>query len=184
MANQDSQTFHWHYTDFDDSNFKIRGRTLFYVVVLVCVIIFVTLVYLYARWVCRVAPLGSSPRSGHAPSQQTAPRQGLDPNAISNLPIILHRPSANSNEAECPICLGIFRSGEKVKVLPDCRHCYHSECVDEWLRTQSSCPLCRAPLRVESPVWPGRVTIIQFSLPFSLKFLDLLFWNTIDFGLL
>ncbi|CDP13993.1 unnamed protein product [Coffea canephora] len=153
MSNQDSPTFHWHYSDFDDSNFQIRGRTLFFAVVLFCVILFITLIYLYARWVCRLPPFSSRPRLlPDAPSGPPAP-QGLDLNAISNLPIILHRASsANPNEGECAICLGIFQDGEKVKVLPDCNHRYHSECIDEWLRTQSSCPLCRASLRVDSPV--------------------------------
>lgn len=155
MASQDSPTFHWHYTDFEDSNFQIRGRTLFFVVFLFCVIFFIALLYLYSRWVCQVRPFISPPRFLHSPSRQTAtpPHQGLDPNAISSLPIILHRGSSEDpSEGECAICLGIFQDGEKVKVLPNCCHCYHSECVDEWLRTQSSCPLCRASLRVESPV--------------------------------
>ncbi|EXB29971.1 RING-H2 finger protein ATL66 [Morus notabilis] len=54
--------------------------------------------------------------------------------------------------AECSICLGVFEDGEKVKVLPGCSHCYHPECVDRWLSAQPSCPLCRASLRVDSPV--------------------------------
>ena len=153
MSNQDSPTFHWHYSDSGDSNSQGGGRTHFVAVVLFCVILFITLIYLYARWVCRLPPFSSRPRLlPHAPSGPPAP-QGLDLNAISNLPIILHRASsANPNEGECAICLGIFQDGEKVKVLPDCNHRYHSECIDEWLRTQSSCPLCRASLRVDSPV--------------------------------
>ncbi|KAL1177605.1 hypothetical protein V6Z11_A03G042400 [Gossypium hirsutum] len=35
---------------------------------------------------------------------------------------------------------------EMVKVLPQCNHVYHSQCVDKWLGSQSSCPLCRACL--------------------------------------
>lgn len=143
MASQDSSTFHWHYTEFDDGNFQIRGRTLFLVLLLFFVVFIGTIFYVYGRWVCRNS-------LQHAPPQQnvTQPRRGLDPNTISNLPIILHRGSSNQNQSECCICLGIFQDGEKVKVLPDCRHRYHSECVDKWLRTQSSCPLCRASLRV------------------------------------
>ncbi|KAL3523996.1 hypothetical protein ACH5RR_016830 [Cinchona calisaya] len=153
MENQETQTFHWHYKDFDDSNFQIRGRTLFFVVLLVCLILFVTLIYFYCRWACQGVPRAPLRLFGHAPPPP--PPQGLDQSAIGNLPIILHRrpsPTNSNAEAECAICLGIFQEGEKVKVLPDCRHFYHSECVDEWLRTQSSCPLCRASLRVDSTV--------------------------------
>lgn len=155
MASNDSPTFRWNYTEFDDSNFQIRGRTLFLLLV-VCFVVFIgTIFYLYGRWVCRNSLQNLAGRLVHAPPQQNTPpppRRGLDPNAISNLPITLHRGSANQSQAECCICLGIFQDGEKVKVLPDCHHRYHSECVDKWLRTQSSCPLCRASLRFESAV--------------------------------
>lgn len=156
MATPDSSTFHWHYTEFDDSNFQIRGSTLFLVLALFFVVFIGTIFYLYGRWVCRNSRQNLAGRLVHAPPQQNAtqPRRGLDPNTISNLPIILHGlGSANQSQAECCICLGIFQDGEKIKVLPDCRHRYHSECVDKWLRTHSSCPLCRASLRFESAVW-------------------------------
>nr|KJB20415.1 hypothetical protein B456_003G147100 [Gossypium raimondii] len=41
---------------------------------------------------------------------------------------------------------GVFEEEEMVKVLPQCNHVYHSQCVDKWLGSQSSCPLCRACL--------------------------------------
>lgn len=50
------------------------------------------------------------------------------------------------SELECCICLGGFEDGEKVKVLPNCEHAYHSLCVDKWLSSHSSCPLCRDSL--------------------------------------
>lgn len=42
----------------------------------------------------------------------------------------------------CPICLSDFDSEEKLRVLP-CSHHFHGECVDEWLRVNSTCPSCR-----------------------------------------
>ncbi|KAI3458520.1 hypothetical protein Pfo_015183 [Paulownia fortunei] len=155
---ESSQPFRWHYAEFDDTNFQIRGRTLFFIVVLFSVILLVALLFLYARWVCRFGPpppptSTSAAQLAHAPPPQ--PR-GLDPATINSLPIVMHKNSAsgagNLSEAECCICLGIFGDGDKVKVLPQCDHCFHSECVDKWLTTQSSCPLCRASLRVDSPV--------------------------------
>ncbi|EKX46822.1 hypothetical protein GUITHDRAFT_55685, partial [Guillardia theta CCMP2712] len=45
-------------------------------------------------------------------------------------------------EKECMICLGTFRPGEQVRMLP-CMHCFHKPCVDEWLEQgHDSCPLC------------------------------------------
>lgn len=155
-----SEPFRWHYAEFDDSNFQIRGRTLFFILVLFSIILLVTLLFLYARWVCRYRlrpPQPSASHLVHVPPPPPQPQQGLDSTAINNLPIVSYMGSGSSSgnfvDPECYICLGIFQDGDEVKVLPRCHHCFHSDCVDKWLTTQSSCPLCRASLRVDSAVW-------------------------------
>ncbi|EAN98722.1 hypothetical protein, conserved [Trypanosoma cruzi] len=46
--------------------------------------------------------------------------------------------------SSCPICLdSIVGSGVPVVILP-CRHCFHKNCIREWLREHPECPLCRA----------------------------------------
>ncbi|XP_018806371.2 RING-H2 finger protein ATL66 [Juglans regia] len=148
-VSQDSQPmFQWHFNEFDDRGFEVRGRTLFLIVILFSVLLLFTLLFLYARWVYlyRHLPLPNPP------VPQPAPR-GLDPSTIKSLPIIPLRSLEDQKsmvQAECCICLGVFEDGEKVKVLPPCRHCYHSECVDRWLSGHSSCPLCRASLGVDA----------------------------------
>jgi hypothetical protein len=47
---------------------------------------------------------------------------------------------------ECAICLGEFVDGEKVRLLPRCRHCFHVQCIDSWLAEHSSCPICCSSL--------------------------------------
>lgn len=77
---------------------------------------------------------------------------GLDAATINSIPIFLHgaRSSAvidiNIEREECSICLGLFEDDEMIKVLPECLHAYHSDCVDKWLKNRSSCPLCRSSL--------------------------------------
>ncbi|XP_010233240.2 LOW QUALITY PROTEIN: RING-H2 finger protein ATL32 [Brachypodium distachyon] len=44
----------------------------------------------------------------------------------------------------CSVCFGVFQLGEKVRLLPVCLHLYHVECIDPWLDTHSTCPLCRS----------------------------------------
>jgi len=41
----------------------------------------------------------------------------------------------------CTICMEKYTSGVKVKTLP-CKHEYHTECVNEWLKTSKKCPVC------------------------------------------
>ncbi|EES18370.1 RING-H2 finger protein ATL66 [Sorghum bicolor] len=109
-------------------------------------------------------------------SAAAASLPGLDADAIRRLPVTLYRPPAampppsaprlavpgekaeaeaeaeanddddQAAEALCSICISALVAGEKVKVLPPCGHCFHPDCVDAWLRSQPSCPLCRCLL--------------------------------------
>jgi hypothetical protein len=35
-----------------------------------------------------------------------------------------------------------YEHGDLVKQLP-CNHCYHAACIDQWLRQNCMCPLCK-----------------------------------------
>ncbi|KAI3458462.1 hypothetical protein Pfo_015125 [Paulownia fortunei] len=59
----------------------------------------------------------------------------------------------------CPICLGEFLDGEKIRVLPKCHHCYHVKCVDIWLASHSSCPTCRQSLVEEQAESGGEMVV-------------------------
>lgn len=50
---------------------------------------------------------------------------------------------------ECAVCLGVIRVGAMVKLLPACGHVYHRDCIDLWLSSRCTCPLCRC--RVGAP---------------------------------
>ncbi|TXG63025.1 hypothetical protein EZV62_010019 [Acer yangbiense] len=47
------------------------------------------------------------------------------------------------NCSTCSICLSEYCSKETIRCIPECKHCFHADCIDEWLRMNSSCPLCR-----------------------------------------
>ncbi|OAL31578.1 hypothetical protein AYO22_01170 [Fonsecaea multimorphosa] len=74
------------------------------------------------------------PKSAHADAKDVE-------SAIA--PAIVVRPVAFS-QSTCPICLDDFISGETaVRELP-CNHIFHPECIDPFLRDNSSlCPLCK-----------------------------------------
>ncbi|XP_074574604.1 putative RING-H2 finger protein ATL12 [Curcuma longa] len=50
---------------------------------------------------------------------------------------------------ECAVCLSKFADAELLRLLPKCRHAFHLACVDRWLESHSSCPLCRAKVKAE-----------------------------------
>lgn len=43
---------------------------------------------------------------------------------------------------ECCICLAKYRDKEEIRQLP-CTHIFHLNCVDQWLKIISCCPLCK-----------------------------------------
>lgn len=159
MASQESHFLQWHFThDLNHSTVHVNGRRLLLVLIFFTIII-VAVMYLYVHTVClarRLFGTTTTTASMSTEAQARAPRlSGLDAEAIGRLPVVLHRASGTGSEAsECSICLGNFEEEEKVKVLPECQHAYHSECVDKWLTEQSSCPLCRASLGADPPPPP------------------------------
>ncbi|XP_029198272.1 E3 ubiquitin-protein ligase ZNRF3-like [Acropora muricata] len=46
-----------------------------------------------------------------------------------------------STNAKCVICLEKFKNGQDVRIVP-CQHEFHKECVDPWLLSNYTCPLC------------------------------------------
>lgn len=55
-------------------------------------------------------------------------------------------------DATCSICLSEYNVKEIVRCIPECRHCFHASCIDEWLKMKGTCPVCRnspSPARVD-----------------------------------
>ncbi|CAM6049591.1 unnamed protein product [Sphagnum compactum] len=44
---------------------------------------------------------------------------------------------------DCAVCLSEYQNGEQVRLLPLCRHSFHLHCIDTWLSTHETCPVCR-----------------------------------------
>jgi F0F1-type ATP synthase membrane subunit c/vacuolar-type H+-ATPase subunit K len=47
-----------------------------------------------------------------------------------------------SNDDLCAICLVDYIESEQLRVLPQCKHRYHTVCIDTWLRSKAMCPMC------------------------------------------
>ncbi|KAG8059829.1 hypothetical protein GUJ93_ZPchr0002g26804 [Zizania palustris] len=59
---------------------------------------------------------------------------------------------------DCAVCLSPFAPEAELRLLPACRHAFHASCVDAWLRTTPSCPLCRATVTLPHPPLPTAAT--------------------------
>ncbi|XP_010523805.1 PREDICTED: putative RING-H2 finger protein ATL21A [Tarenaya hassleriana] len=81
-----------------------------------------------------------------APQPNTATTTGLDESTIESYKKVElgeSRRLPGPNGIICPICLSEYASKDTVRCIPECEHCFHAECIDEWLRLHNSCPLCR-----------------------------------------
>ncbi|KAG2258591.1 hypothetical protein Bca52824_077885 [Brassica carinata] len=54
--------------------------------------------------------------------------------------------STSSNSSDCAVCLSKFETEDQLRLLPLCRHAFHADCIDIWLVSNQTCPLCRSPL--------------------------------------
>lgn len=48
-----------------------------------------------------------------------------------------------TSSADCVVCLENFNVGDKCRLLPNCKHSFHSQCIDSWLVKTPICPICR-----------------------------------------
>lgn len=42
------------------------------------------------------------------------------------------------------MCLSVFTDGEEIRQLSECKHAFHVDCIEEWLKLHPNCPICRA----------------------------------------
>lgn len=72
---------------------------------------------------------------GGMPSSAPA---GLSTERIGQLP-----ETSDKSEIDCSICREIGRVEEEKCVELPCKHSFHFECIEPWLKRVSSCPICR-----------------------------------------
>ena len=87
-------------------------------------------------------------------NRETPPQRGLDPSIINTFPTFLysdvkiHR-VGKTTPLECAICLNEFHDHEILRLLPKCNHVFHPHCVDPWLASHVTCPVCRENLEMQ-----------------------------------
>ncbi|GAB2271359.1 hypothetical protein Dimus_006200 [Dionaea muscipula] len=76
--------------------------------------------------------------------------RGLNPAVIETFPRFLYADVKTHRlgkvDLECAVCLNEFEDHERLRLLPECSHVFHSDCIDPWLSNRATCPVCRANL--------------------------------------
>lgn len=76
--------------------------------------------------------------------------RGLDEAIINSFPAFLFSEvkerKIGIGGVECAVCLCEFEDDETLRLMPNCCHVFHADCVSVWLSDHSTCPLCRVDL--------------------------------------
>ncbi|TVU29698.1 hypothetical protein EJB05_21277 [Eragrostis curvula] len=62
------------------------------------------------------------------------------------LPVVIFKESFLIRETQCSVCLADYQPDERLQRIPPCGHTFHIDCIDHWLSTNTTCPLCRVSL--------------------------------------
>nr|DAD28073.1 TPA_asm: hypothetical protein HUJ06_029541 [Nelumbo nucifera] len=148
------------------SIYSYDGKVMLAAIVsLLVVVFFVLLLHAYTRWLLgqahqrrgrsiSISQVFGPARLHHVrafaydDTHTGCSADGLDSSVIASLPIFIYKSDhdENKNELECIVCLSVFEDDETGRSLPKCQHAFHVECIDMWLQSHSSCPICRAPV--------------------------------------
>ncbi|CAK9223711.1 unnamed protein product [Sphagnum troendelagicum] len=79
-----------------------------------------------------------------APYSVPRSNSGIDRLLVEALPMFTFASLQGLKEGlECAVCLCRYEDNEILRLLPKCKHAFHVDCVDLWLASHSTCPLCR-----------------------------------------
>ncbi|KAJ7536454.1 hypothetical protein O6H91_12G070100 [Diphasiastrum complanatum] len=95
-------------------------------------------------------------RNRRLEQQRTADRVvgaflGLQKEVVNQFPLLRFSDSekwkmTGIRSMDCSVCLTEFQVGENVRLLPQCRHGFHSDCINMWFFSHKTCPICRISL--------------------------------------
>lgn len=153
-----------------ESGAKISPAVLFIIVILAVLFFISGLLHLLVRFLTKTPSSSSQSNMNlEASGSDTLQRQlqqlfhlhdsGLDQAFIDALPVFSYKEVVGPKEpSDCPVCLCEFSETDQLRLLPMCSHAFHIGCIDTWLLSNSTCPLCRGTLfnpgfSIENPIF-------------------------------
>ncbi|CAN0927329.1 RING-H2 finger protein ATL80 [Linum grandiflorum] len=112
---------------------------------LICVLGLVAVVR--CAWIRRLSSRhdggGGAEGGHHPPPRPSAANKGIKKKILRSLPKQTFSADYAAKFSDCAICLAEFAVGDEIRLLPQCGHGFHVNCIDTWLGSHSSCPSCR-----------------------------------------
>jgi Ring finger domain len=159
----------WQYSDERCSKLSLLAYPFFLIILLLSFYIkfmWVPLIIFSVIYIC----LSCGACNGHTGVRRNVTRRNANSSAVQSeitIPVAVaaspsdsgvgvhHIPSfaferntGTSGELVCSVCLEVLQKGEMVRQLPACQHPFHVGCIDMWLCSHSTCPLCRSSVEV------------------------------------
>ncbi|KAL3526030.1 hypothetical protein ACH5RR_014402 [Cinchona calisaya] len=167
-----SDNFHKESSHSTSSGTRISPAVLFIIVILAVLFFISGLLHLLVRFLIKHPSSSASSQSNQYPEVSTSDalqRQlqqlfhlhdsGLDQAFIDALPVFVYKEIVGAAEQfDCAVCLCEFSEKDQLRLLPMCSHAFHINCIDTWLLSNSTCPLCRGTLfnpgfSIENPIY-------------------------------
>ncbi|XP_073038698.1 E3 ubiquitin-protein ligase ATL4-like [Primulina eburnea] len=65
---------------------------------------------------------------------------------LDSMPLFTFRSVTGSTltGGDCAVCLSKFEPHDQLRLLPLCCHAFHADCIDTWIVSNQTCPLCRS----------------------------------------
>ncbi|KAL9327343.1 hypothetical protein ACSQ67_007988 [Phaseolus vulgaris] len=99
-----------------------------------------------------------------------SPPRGLDPSLLQVFPTFAYSSVKDLRKdqnygLECAICLVEFEDDNMLRLLTLCCHVFHRDCIDLWLCSHKTCPVCRRDLdsAPDQTLKPGNVVVSSTS---------------------
>ncbi|XP_054785624.1 E3 ubiquitin-protein ligase ATL6-like [Prosopis cineraria] len=120
-------------------------------VALVCAFVFIGCYAIYLHR-CADLELPDGDPTGAAANCCSSGHQGIDPKLLDTFPILVyssvkHLKFGKATLDQCAVCLSEFESHDTLRLLPNCAHVFHPECIDAWLASHVTCPVCRSRVK-------------------------------------
>ncbi|KAF5741054.1 RING-H2 finger protein ATL47 [Tripterygium wilfordii] len=164
--------YHKQSASLSSSGNKVSPAILFIIVILAVIFFISGILHLIVKFLLRHRSSSSVSESNRYPEMSGSDafqRQlqqlfhlhdsGLDQAFIDALPVFYYKEIVGLKEPfDCAVCLCEFSEQDKLRLLPMCSHAFHIDCIDTWLLSNSTCPLCRGTLYMpglafENPVF-------------------------------
>ena len=134
-------SLHARTTSLSDSD-GMEGSTLHRIIFITVGLVLMVLLHLVVA-ICVLFRARPSHRVAEHAEEESG-GAGLSAEEVGGLPCHeFKEDGGGGGGGECSVCLDVFRSGDRCRVLPRCGHRFHAECLDSWLRKSRRCPVCR-----------------------------------------